>query len=155
MKTVNELMFYCLLFGDNQPTLHTLLVLSARARSAVLIFPQHQPLRPSLTKFMLNFILVEDHQASSLADFHAGASASSCSSPYCPPVVVCSERPISASLLLVAHQNGAKHARQIVQIGPVQANARKMRTTVRLMRGIGAIMVVFIEPGCEVCWRLS
>jgi hypothetical protein len=59
VKTVNELRFYRLLFVDNQPSLYTLLVLSARARLPILIFPQHSPLRPSLTKFVLGFVLAE------------------------------------------------------------------------------------------------
>jgi len=77
-------MYYRLLFVDNQPALYTLLVLSARVRSPILIFPQNSPFRPfalSLTKFVLDFVLVEDHLAPSLADAHAGAGAGSAPPP--------------------------------------------------------------------------
>jgi hypothetical protein len=75
VKTVNELMFYCLLFGNNQPALQTLLISSTRARSPIVILPQYLPLRPPLTKFVFNFVLAKDHLAPSLADAHASAGA--------------------------------------------------------------------------------
>jgi hypothetical protein len=84
VKIVNELMYYCPLFVDNQPALYTLLVLSACVRSSILIFPQHSPILPfglSLTKFVLDFVLAEDHLAPSLADAHAGAGAGSAPPP--------------------------------------------------------------------------
>src|ERR1700735_1896790 len=87
------------------------------------------PLRPSLTKFVLDFVLAEDYLAHSLADAHAGAGAGAGSAPpppSSPSVVFCSEHPLPCLLLCCSRRcwrNGAKHVRQIVQIRPGQANA--------------------------------
>jgi hypothetical protein len=43
------------------------------------------PLRPSLTKFVLDFVLAEDYLAPSLADAHAGAGAGAGAGSAPPP----------------------------------------------------------------------